>query len=245
MFTHLTHHPDLTQEQHRALPGISNTDLSRLRDAVFGHRRAPWAPALDFGSWFHSAVLEPEQFDAMRLDALTRAQLTARANAYALARAIRRQRYPRHVLYRGTAEQTYTATHQATGLAVKVRPDLLIDSPRGRRRTLIDFKTTSCRDRAQFLETIAQYDYDRQGAFYCDVLGAHRFVLIAVQKKAPFAIWTVELTAEQLATGRKKYQRLLREATKTSPGQPIPYVTLPYPSVTARQCLANPASAPC
>ena len=43
---------------------------------------------------------------------------------------MRRQRYPRHLLYRGQAEQTYTATHEATGLLVKVRPDLLINSPK-------------------------------------------------------------------------------------------------------------------
>ncbi|QKG55162.1 hypothetical protein GKZ68_07055 [Hymenobacter sp. BRD128] len=54
--------------------------------------------------------------------------------------------------------------HEATGLTVKVRPNLLIDSPKGQRRTLVDFKTTRCRDLAQFLDTVEKYGYDRQAA---------------------------------------------------------------------------------
>ena len=37
---------------------------------------------------------------------------------------------------------------------MKVRPDLIIDSPQRRRRTLIDFKNTSCRDLEQSLRTV-------------------------------------------------------------------------------------------
>ena len=47
-----------------------------------------------------------------------------------LAAAVRRQRFCRDLLYRGQAEQTHTATHEATGLVVKVRPDLMITSPK-------------------------------------------------------------------------------------------------------------------
>jgi hypothetical protein len=213
MFTNLTHYPGLTQEQHRALPFIANTDLSRLADELLGRsRHAGNLAALAFGSYFHSATLEPHLFTpaspADPADEQTRRQ------AAQLAAAIRRRRYPRHVLYRGQPEQSYTATHEATGLTVKVRPDLLIDSPKGQRRTLVDFKTTNCRDLLQFLATVEQYGYDRQQAFYADVLQAHRVLLIAVQKR-PLkgqepAVWVHELTVEQLATGRKKYNRLLR-----------------------------------
>jgi hypothetical protein len=219
MFTNLTHYPGLTQEQHRALPCIANTDLSRLADELLGRpRHASNLAALAFGSYFHSATLEPHLFTpanpADPVDEQTRRQ------AAQLAAAIRRRRYPRHVLYRGQPEQSYTATHEATGLTVKVRPDLLIDSPKRQRRTLVDFKTTSCRDFAQFLDTVEKYGYDRQAALYADVLQAQRMLLIAVQKRPlkgqPPAVWVHELTAEQLATGRKKYNRLLRECPRLS-----------------------------
>lgn len=218
MFHSLTHHAGITQAQHRALPGLSNTDLSRIADVALGRPVRSLTAAYAFGSHFHSALLEPEIFDLETTAALTPAELNARARALTLASAVRRLRYPRHVIYWGHAEQSFTATHEATGLLVKVRPDLLLHSPKRTRRTIIDFKTTSCRDREQFLSTIEPYDYDRQGALYADVLGAGRVVLIAVQKKpalsGPPTVWVHELTPEQLATGRKKYQRLLREAAQ-------------------------------
>ena len=222
MFTNLQHYPGLTQAQHRALPFVSNTDLSNLADQLLGRLRVAnsyTTDALTFGSHFHSAILEPAQFQAIG-QALAGRERSQWAAAGALARVIKRHRYPRHVCYRGQAEQSYTATHEATGLTVKVRPDLLIDSPAGRRRTLVDFKTTSCRDLAQFLDTVDKYGYDRQGALYADALSACRVVLIAVQKKAPTgqqpAVWVHELTADQMQAGRKKYNRLLREYPRPS-----------------------------
>lgn len=171
MFTNLQHHPELTQAQHRALPYVSNTDLSNLADELLGRLRTatPWSTAaLDFGSHFHSAILEPAQFQAIGQQLPAGREQSQWAAAGELARAIKRHRYPRHVCYLGQAEQSYTATHEPTGLLVKVRPDLLIDSPQKRRRTLVDFKTTSCKDQAQFLETVDKYGYDRQGALYAD-----------------------------------------------------------------------------
>ena len=99
-----------------------------------------------------------------------------------------------------------------TGAGVKLRPDLLVRSRAGRQLTLIDFKTTSSPDIAHFLTTIEKHDYDRQAALYLDVLGATRFLIIGVQKKAPHAVWRVELTATPglIEQGRKKYFRLLR-----------------------------------
>jgi len=212
MFTNLTHHPAITQEQHRALPFVSNTDLSRLADELLGRPARECAAAFAFGSHFHSATLEPHLFTPTNPTDARDEQ--ARQDAARLAAAIRRRRYPRHVLYLGQAEQSYTATHEATGLMVKVRPDLLIDSPKKLRRTLVDFKTTSCTTVEQFRATIEQYGYDRQQALYADVLGAHRVLLIAVQKRYRKGeepqVWVVELTPGQLATGRKKYERLLR-----------------------------------
>jgi hypothetical protein len=220
MFTNLTHYPGLTQEQHRALPCIANTDLSRLADELLGRpRHASNLAALAFGSYFHSATLEPHLFTPS--NPADPADEQTRRQAAQLAAAIRRQRYPRHVLYRGQPEQSYTATHEATGLTVKVRPDLLIDSPKRQRRTLVDFKTTSCRDFTQFLDTVEKYGYDRQGALYADVLDAHRVILIAVQKRPlkgqKTAMWVHKLTIEQMQVGRKKYQKLLQEWVRCSP----------------------------
>jgi hypothetical protein len=206
MFHALTHHPDLTQDQHRALPHVSNTDLSILKNRLLGQPHQLNPVALSYGSHFHTAVLEPPHY------ARTDERGIKWADLEMLARQVRRQRYCRDLLYRGQAEQSYTATHTATGVGVKLRPDLLVRSRAGRQLTLIDFKTSSSPDLAHFLTTIEKYDYDRQAAFYLDVLGATRFLIIGVQKKAPHDVWRVELTATPglIEQGRKKYSTLLR-----------------------------------
>ncbi|MDQ2794002.1 MAG: PD-(D/E)XK nuclease-like domain-containing protein, partial [Bacteroidota bacterium] len=168
MFHSLIHHPDLTQAQHRALPHVSNTDLSNLKAVLLGKPNTPNPVALAYGSHFHTAVLEPPHYVRTEERGIKWADLET------LARQVRRQRYCRDLLYRGYAEHSYTAIHTATGVGVKLRPDLLVRSRAGRQLTLIDFKTTSSPDLPHFLTTIEKYDYDRQAALYLDVLGATR-----------------------------------------------------------------------
>lgn len=213
MFHALTHHPALTQAQHRALPHVSNTDLSTLKNQLLGQPRQLNPVALAYGSHFHTAVLEPPRY------ARTDERGIRWADLEMLARQVRRQRYCRDLLYRGQAEQSYTATHTATGVGVKLRPDLLVRSRAGRQLTLIDFKTTSSPDLPHFLTTIGKYDYDRQAALYLDVLGATRFLIIGVQKRAPHNVWRVELTAIPglIEQGRKKYAVLLRHYAASLP----------------------------
>ncbi len=83
------------------------------------------------------------------------------------------------------------------------------------RPTMVDFKTTSCPTYAHFLATTEQYDYDRQAALYLDALGATRFLIIGVQKKAPHEVWVFDATTASnfIERGRKKYSVLLRKST--------------------------------
>ena len=228
MFHALTHHPDLTQAQHRALPHVSNTDLSTLKNELLGQPRQLNPVALAYGSHFHTAVLEPPHYQRTDERGINWADLET------LARQVRRQRYCRDLLYRGQAEQSYTAIHTATGVGVKLRPDLLVCSRAGRQLTLIDFKTTSSPDLAHFLTTIEKYDYDRQAALYLDVLGATRFLIIGVQKKDPHEVWRVELTAMPglIEQGRKKYTALLRHHARQAAGLSVP-LTMPAPLALA------------
>ena len=233
MFHALTAYPNLTQAQHRALPQVSNTDLSELKAGIMGQLRRLNPVALAYGSHFHAAVLEPATY------ARTEERGIKWTDLETLARQVRRQRYCRDILYRGQAEQSYTATHTATGVGVKLRPDLLVRSRAGRQLTLIDFKTTSSPDLPHFLNTIEKYDYDRQAALYLDVLGATRFLIIGVQKKAgPLRgneVWRVELTAMPglIEQGRKKYAALLRHHVRQAAGLSIIPLTMPAPLAQA------------
>jgi len=106
-----------------------------------------------------------------------------------------------------------------------------VRSRAGRQLTLIDFKTTSSPDLAHFLATIEKYDYDRQAALYLDVLGATRFLIIGVQKKAPHEVWRVELTTTPalIEQGRKKYAALLRHHARQAPR--LPQAAAPFKTV--------------
>ncbi|GAA4361796.1 hypothetical protein GCM10023185_29070 [Hymenobacter saemangeumensis] len=213
MFHSLTAYPDLTQAQHRALPQVSNTDLSELKAGILGQLRRPNPVAMAFGAHFHAATLEPATYARTAEPGIRWAELET------LARQVRRQRYCRDLLHRGTPELTHTAIHTATGVGVKVRPDLLVRSPAGRQLTLVDFKTTSAPDYSHFLATVEQYDYDRQAALYSDVLGATRFLVIGVRKKTPHEVWLFDATAAVgfIEQGRKKYIRLLRAYAELLP----------------------------
>jgi len=67
-------------------------------------------------------------------------------------------------------------------------------------------------DLLHFLASAEQYDYDRQAALYLDTLGADRFLIIGVQKKASHAVWLFDATTDPgfSERSRKKYTALLR-----------------------------------
>ena len=89
-------------------------------------------------------------------------------------------------------------TDPTTQLACKSRLDLVYTSPKRQNALIFDFKTTSARTQAQFLQSCYDYDYDRQAAFYLDSLryaDGHewattkrfRFVFIGVMKQSLIA----------------------------------------------------------
>ena len=94
MFTNVQHHPALTQARHRALPYVSNTDLSTLKNRLLGLTRQPNPVALAYGTYFHTVVLEPPHY------ARTDERGIKWADLETLARQVRRQRYCRDLLYR-------------------------------------------------------------------------------------------------------------------------------------------------
>ena len=140
MFHALTHHPDLTQAQHRALPQVSNTDLTNLKAELLGQPASPtpwpWptAPTSTPPCWSPHTMPAPTSAAS---SGPTWKRWPARCAANATAATC---------CTGASAEQSYTATHTATGVGVKLRPDLLVRSPAGRQLTLIDFKTTSSPD---------------------------------------------------------------------------------------------------
>ena len=210
--------PDLLRldyDTYRALPAIANSDLSRLRAALEG--RAPRAhssandSALNFGTAFHTALLEPEQYVA-GLPGLNDTLV------WWLVEGVKMDTRLAGLLALGTPEVSVLFTEPQSDTLCKLRADLVVAQP-DQPFTIIDFKTTSARDADHFLWQCSAYDYDRQAAFYTDALQAERFLLVGVQKTEPFGVFTIEVSEQLLAEGRQKYQRLLRllKAPATAP----------------------------
>ncbi len=202
-----TPRPDLLRvsyDDYRALPAIANSDLSRLRDALEGRPPRPdsGSGALSFGTAFHTALLEPADYQPGQPglnDTLI----------WWLVEGVKLNTEMSRLLGQGLTERSAIFTEPATGTLCKLRADLVLDQP-GQPFTVVDFKTTMARDADHFRLQCSYYDYDRQAAFYLDALRAERFVLVGVQKVEPFGVFPLEVPAEMLAEGRRKYLHLLR-----------------------------------
>lgn len=199
--------PDLlcvSYDDYRALPAIANSDLSRLRDALDGRppRTDSSSGALSFGTAFHTALLEPADYQPGQPglnDTLI----------WWLVEGVKLNMELNRLLERGVTERSAVFSEPTTGTLCKLRADLVLNQP-GQPYTVVDFKTTLARDADHFRLQCSHYDYDRQAAFYLDALRADRFLLVGVQKVEPFGVFPLEVPADMLAEGRRKYLNLLR-----------------------------------
>ena len=198
--------PDLLRvsyDDYRALPAIANSDLSRLRDALAGRppRLDSGSGALSFGTAFHTALLEPADYQPGQPglnDTLI----------WWLVEGVKLNTELNRLLAQGVTERSAVFSEPTTGTLCKLRADLVLQQP-GQPYTVVDFKTTLARDADHFRLQCSHYDYDRQAAFYLDALRADRFLLVGVQKVEPFGVFPLEVPAAMLAEGRRKYLHLL------------------------------------
>ncbi len=189
-----------TMTTYRTLNRYANSDLSEFRNLIFGHTAKPSGPALQFGQLFHAWVLEgvtPTDVTPARFKQLQQ-----------MREAVLQNKFARSVLETALTEHVHLWNDVQTGLPCKSQTDIWVPES----RLLVDLKTTSAQTYGEFLHHCDQYSYDRQAAYYLDgAPDATRFVLLGVQKKAPFTVFYFEASACRgcVEEGRKKYQRLL------------------------------------
>jgi hypothetical protein len=100
----------------------------------------------------------------------------------------------------------------------KCKTDLEI--VRGRKKSVYDLKTTTCKTLREFMSKIFAYAYDRAGAWYTDVAGADFYSLIVCNytNKDEFIqdfkheVWQIDFTPQMLKIGREEYLRILKYA---------------------------------
>ena len=237
----LTHHPGLTNEAYHELEAVSPSRLKVLARSPLHYWDRFLAPdrekseptaAMQLGTALHTAVLEPELWDETiavpphSFDRRTKAG-KERADAFAaesegrlvltpddadtvrrMADAVRRHPAAAFLLeLPGRREASYTWIDPETGLACKTRPDWHSEDC----RIVVDVKTTKDASRAEFMRSIANFDYHVQAAWNRGALSAEQFLSVAVENVRPFAVAVYPASAAMLAAGERRIDRAMEQ----------------------------------
>lgn len=95
---------------------------------------------------------------------------------------------------------------EVNGITIKGRPDLVTNI--AGEKVVIDLKTCEDAGPWSFSADVHSFKYHMQAAFYLRLTGAKRFIILAVEKKPPFAYRLYELDEAAIKEG----QRLMDEA---------------------------------
>jgi exodeoxyribonuclease VIII len=217
-------------------------------------------PAMIMGSAIHQAILEPDDFplkftvlsDGDGRSAAIKAE-KARAEAgglicltYDQGQAIEgiQAAFKAHatapsIVEEGQPEVSIFWEDPDTGLLLKCRPDWLRSDG-----DVMDLKTTTDARWRSFEKTIYDFRYHVQAAMIEDGLRANglpfeNFLLVALEKEAPFCLSVYRLTQEAIALGRKAYKSdlgklagYLREGGW--PGYPYEVIPIGLPAWAAK-----------
>lgn len=232
----------VTAKQYHDCPAVGHSGLLRMMRSP-AHYRA-WmetppepTPQMVFGSAFHSALLEPEnyardyvlapKFDRRTKDGKAAAEAWEAANAGkipltedqvlaigAMVDAVRAHVGAARLLAHGVAEMSGFWIDPDTGIECKCRPDFT--SLAGETIVcIVDVKTTTDASAEGFSRAIASLGYDVQAAFYQDGLKALTgrsipFYFVAVEKDPPYAVAVYEAAEDVIEVGRRKYRGALQ-----------------------------------
>jgi PDDEXK-like domain of unknown function (DUF3799) len=215
----------ISNADYHADPAISASQLKTVMQSPYHYwskyldpSRTPTiaTSAMKLGSLTHCAVLEPDELskrygitpdrrsnagkalaaemEASGIEAVTAQEME---QALAMADAVRSNSTAALLLFNGTAEESRWWDDVSTGLRCKCRPDWL--SADG--ATIIDLKTCQDASPAAFARVVANFGYQIQAAHYLAGTLATRFIFVAVEKTAPYAIGVYELNTEALIHG--------------------------------------------
>jgi exodeoxyribonuclease VIII len=213
----------ISNADYHADPAISASQLKTVMQSPYHYwsryldpDRVAMVPtaAMRFGSLAHCAVLEPDELSkryqlapdrrtkegkaavvemaAAGIEAASEADMVLAVN---MAVAVHGHPTAGALLQSGQAEQSFWFDDIATGMRCKCRPDWFDGT------TIVDLKTCQDASPAGFAKAIANFGYQIQAAHYLAGTLATRFIFVAVEKTAPYAIGVYELDTEALVHG--------------------------------------------
>ena len=190
--------------------------------------------AMITGSLVHCAVLEPiellkrygacpprntkpgkEAAAEMQANGIEPVSGSDLQQAQHMASAVRRHPCAAELLSDGKPETSIWWDDPETGLRCKCRPDWINDGIKCRPDWIndgicVDLKTTADASPKGFARSVAGFRYHVQAAHYLACGLFDRFIFIAVEKEAPFAVGVYELDADALAEGQRLRDRDLQ-----------------------------------
>lgn len=236
----------MPESDYHAHPALGSTGIGKLLKSPAHYQAMLNEPqdateSMLFGRMVHMAILEPMRFHqtvVQKPDGMSFATKEGKAwreengsktilpydqfNAcLRIMNSVRNHSLIGPILKEGLAEQSIF-WRDLSGAECKARFDWLGDDG-----TVLDIKTTEDASPEAFKRSIANYGYYRQAAHYSEGF-AHsnyshkplRFLFVAVEKTAPFAVSVYELDQDAIRTGWLECQMAIRTYQKcTEAGQ--------------------------
>ena len=229
----------MTQDEYRAYPAVSRSDLFKLKKSPLHykyeteHKEEP-TPALNFGSAAHKYILERDSFGeefavAPKVDRRTFDGKATWAEFIECAEGktvITREDFDKikemakaidahpiaSDLIKGQHEVSLFWTDEQTGEECKVRPDCIHKDENG--VVIVDYKTTASVEDGAFEKSCRKYGYKLQSGMYREgyfqnFLEDAGFAFIAQEKEAPYAVRVYVCTDEYMNEGFDEYRALL------------------------------------
>ena len=235
-------YPEMSNEEYHASEGISKSGISLILESPLKYKSRyidligqETTPAMVMGSATHTAVFEPEKFDAEyavcpKCDKRTKEGKAVYADFLESAgektvigeddsaqiKQMREAVYNHPVAGPLVShpfkmiEHSIYCQHSATGLLVKIRPDCIIEG----RQMIVDLKTTTNASAGAFSSSCVGYTYHIQAGMYLAIARQHgidvnEFVFVAVEKTAPFSVGVYRADKEMIALGYDEFERAM------------------------------------
>ena len=221
---------------HSALVSLLHSPKHYFADLGRGRKVTP---AMEFGTAFHTQVLEPERFNA---EFVTKPKFDLRTNVGKEKSAAWDAENPGKTIIseadKESIEGMFAAlmerddiavtirnsyrekslfwTDEDTGIECRIRPDLLVyEEGSGQIIAIADLKSAQNASKAKFAKEIGDRGYDLQAAFYSDAISKTLgrripFFLIPVESAHPHGVASYEVGPVTMEVGRKKYRTALQ-----------------------------------
>ncbi len=227
---------EMSETEYHAHENLGSTDLKYILRSpahykYYKSEKRDQTKAMNFGTAFHFAVLEPARFknevvvmpsfsgkgmyekkDIFLTQSFGKVIVTESEieSIFGMLKSIAGHKIARSLLVGGVAEASYFWRDPVTGIGCKCRPDY-----RRFGGTVMDLKTTGDASTEDFSRSILNFGYHLSAAHYLDGVSSvldqkhETFLILAIEKEPPFGIQIFEIDFGTLEKGLELRDRAL------------------------------------